>query len=69
MTLLVPTMRMKAKILFLAGLGLCLTGLFFGRASWVGVNNHSIATWFLMEWVGAILVISGLALRFIRKHD
>ena len=62
-------MRIIGKVLLIAGLGLCLIGLLFGRASWVGVNGRAIATWVLIEFAGAILVMISLASRLIRKHD
>jgi hypothetical protein len=59
-------MRVLGLTLVLLGVGFGLAGLFFGRASWVGMNNHSMPTWLLWEILAVILVMLGFGIRFFR---
>jgi hypothetical protein len=59
-------MRIFGLTLILLGLSFGLIGLLFGRASWMGLNHHSMPTWLLWEIVAFILLILGLGIRFFR---
>lgn len=59
-------MRILGVMLVLLGVGVGLAGLLFGRASWAGVNQHSIPVWLLLEILACVLLILGLGIRFIR---
>jgi hypothetical protein len=59
-------MRVAALTLIVLAIGFGLTGFLFGRASWVGVNQHSMPTWLLWEILALLSLILGLGIRFFR---
>ncbi len=60
-------MRMVGTMLAIFGVGFGIAGLFFGRASWVGVNGHSIPVWMLLEALATMLLIPSVAIRLWRR--
>ena len=59
-------MRLLGYALSLVGVGFGLAGLFFGRASWLGLNGRSVPTWVLLEIAAFVFLALGLGIRFSR---
>ena len=59
-------MRIIGLVVIFLGVGIGVIGLFFGRASWIGLNNHSIPTWVLLEVLAVMLLILGFGIKFYR---
>jgi len=59
-------MRILGSVLIFLGAGFGLAGCFFGRASWVGLNDRSVPMWVLCELIAALLLLLGLVVRFSR---
>lgn len=55
-------------MLAIFGAGFATAGICFGRASWVGVNGHSVPVWLLLESLAAILLLLSLATHFIMQR-
>ncbi len=59
-------MRILGLVLIFIGAGFGLAGCFFGRVSWVGLNDRSVPMWLLCELFAGILLLLGLVVRFSR---
>jgi hypothetical protein len=56
-------MRRVAELLMVLAAVFGLIGLFFGRASWLGMNRHSIPLWQLLEAIAFALLVIGVLMR------
>jgi hypothetical protein len=56
-------MRRVAELLIVLAVVFGLIGLFFGRASWLGMNSHSIPLWKLLEAIAFALLVAGVVMR------
>jgi len=61
-------MRRANALLMIAAACFALFGAVFGRASWIGINNHSIATWQFLELIAFVLFTSSLAIEIPTKR-
>ncbi len=50
-------------------LGFGAFGLFFGHASWMGLNNCSVTTWQLVDVIALVLLIGGTAIQIHLKGE
>jgi hypothetical protein len=55
-------MRRIARLLIILAVGLALGGLFFGRASWIGMNSLSVPVWIMLELVALAAFAAGVAI-------
>ena len=56
-------MRRVARLLMLLAAVFGLIGLFFGRASWIGMSSHSIPLRQLLEAIAFALLVAGVVMR------